>query len=526
VKEEPMAFGNREKDGGATRPFLFLAIFLIATNTATAWEDVFQAALGLDYERLWMKPDPCRKEPLIEALPDLQREGAPCAENTGSHAPPPVSASLGLNHQNLIGKTGDFAFAHDGTESTLDLRLNLMPGLEIRSSMERAYWNRNIGDTSIIKVDENGSIWQSRHCISFPLNSRLVPFVSAGWNSKGGWENALALRGSDPIGLSWSMAVGRQAVAYPVTLTLPDYLPMSAPLLLKQDIYAFSLGLHRGILALAWTSRLRMSERPSNPGGYYILSDSGYGLKHIADLTFADSGSKGHYRASVEGEYNSGRHVFLGVKNSDASSQFGYEDTRNRDYSIRADARAGKNRWEAGAFLGAFGLYWDALRPSPAYDKYFWDKNEILDSYEGNIFGIFSHETWLFDGSVSIRQWAAGAWVAWITSHWRGQFGMAYNLVDMKAHENLSRKTTTLLIAYTEKDYVQSFPGIRAHLLTPEFRWSGRRGRAFAEASLVQALPIHVQTRGQNGSSDQTIQSGSSYSGGTRIGVKMGWGVF
>lgn len=525
-----MAFWNRERDGDSPRPFLFWAFFpiliLTTSQPAMAWDDLFQAASGLDYERVWMKPDLCPGEPLMETFPGLKREGVRCNNEREAQTLPPVSASLQWGYQNLIGKTGDFAFAHDDITSNFDLRLNFIPSLDIRSSVERAHRNRSIGDTGL-QVNADRFAWQSRNSASIPLVSWLVPLIAAGWDSEGGWEKAIALQGATRFELSWSLAIGRQGRTYPVILDPKGYQPLSMPLLLKQDIHALSVGWRHDPMDFGWTSRAQISRPPENPGGFYSLTDSGYNLEHIANLAYSDSNTWGHYKAALEGQYNSGSHVFFGIKNSESPYQFGYQDTRNRNYSLRGDVQAGKKRWGTGVFWGTSSLHLTALRPSPVYGNYLWDRNGVLDSYEGNIFSLFNRETWLFDGDVDFRQWAAGGWAAWIAPHWRGQFGMAYNQVNLKAFGHLTKKTTTLLIAYTEEEYFQSFPGVRAHLLTPEMKFSSRWGHAFLEASAAQAIPVSIQLRrAQDPSSGESNSSSSSYSGGTSAGLKIGWGFF
>ncbi len=225
----------------------------------------------------------------------------------------------------------------------------------------------------------------------------------------------------------------------------------------------------------------------------------------------------------MEGEWNSGQHIFQATHTAESPYAFGYQQTQDQDFSIRMDARAGRKAWETGVFAGTSSYKWDATRPEVAFDKYLWDRNGVLDSYEGNVFDIFDDETWLFNGSMNFRQWSTGAWLARNFSHWRAQCGLAYNVMDMQGIGFLSKKTTTLLIAYTEQDYTYDFQGVRAELLTPEFSLSARWGRFFAEASLAQALPLNVHLQGDSSSSDEKI-SGSSYSGGTMASAEIGWG--
>jgi len=517
--------------------FLFLFIPLIFIGIAAAWEDPFQADLGLNYDRLWMKPTPCSQDPLIEGLPSLQREGVYCPSDpsgfsdfsdfssAGKQPLPPVSAALNWDYQDLLHKSGSFALDYEDAVSGSEIRLNFIPKLDIRTSVQQVQWDRTVGDSSL-RIQEKQTLWQSQNSASYTLGS-WVPYLVANWNSAGGWETALALRGAAPLGFSGSIALGAQREVYPVALTLEGYSPISVPFLLQQDFAALSAGWRkkfRGrLLSLDWTGRWRLSCLPTNRNNTYSLSDSGQNLENIVDLAVADSQARGWYRLSLEASLNSGQHVFEGSNNTEATPfNFGYEQTQDKDYSLRLNAEAGKKNWDAGVFAGASVLEWDGLRPEAAFDKYFWDRNSILNSYEGNIFDIFDDETWLFDGNMNFHQWSSGAWLARNFPHWRAECGLAYNAMNFEGLGHLSKKTTTLLIAYTEQDYTYDFQGLQADLLTPELKVSGRWGHFFALASLAQALPLSVQLQGENASSQNV--SASSYSGGTRAEAKIGWG--
>ncbi len=516
-----------KRGGLRARLFFFLPAVLAGVHPAQAWEDLFQSVTGLDLDRqIWMPSDPCSGENLVDAIPGLAREDAECVSGP-KPVGPPVSAAVTLNDEDLLRKTGGFAVAEGALSSGLALRLQPVAGLDIRSTLQRIRWDRRLGDTSLY-VDPGGAAWESQTSISVPLIPRLVPYVAAGWNSEGGWENALALQGHAGFGVSWSLATGTEGTAFPVMLKLEDYRVLSVPFVLREDFHAASVGWKYGPLEAAWSGRLRVLNLPNTEGILYSLSDSGRVWENTASLAWADSGSRGHWRASGKWEQTYGEHVFRGIRSTDNLYQFGYEQGQNRDGDARIDVRAGKGPWESGGFAGISRLDWDAFRPQAAYGKYFWDRNGVLDSYAGNVLDLFDSQTWLFNGNLYLRQWTTGAWMARTTAHWRWKAGLDYSVVDLEAFGTLTKKNSEFLIGYTLDDYSQDFPGVRAQFMTPELGLTAHWGRTFVEASAAQAVPIRVEFRRLAGEG-QITSGGSpsgSYSGGTRASLRMGWGVF
>ena len=523
-----MGYLHFKRNGNFTRSFFFALPVLIALQPCWGWEDFFETVAGVDYNRqIWARTDPCKIELLSESIPGLERENPSCNPQTVGHIPPRLSASVNLDYHNLIQKSGNFSFAHNEIVPSFDLRFNPIPKLEIRSTIENPFWNRNIGDTSL-HIDENGSAFQSHNSIALAPVPWFKPFVGAGWYSQGGWEYALGLKGAQTSpGLSWSLAAGHEDRTFPMTLKLEKYDPISVPFLLRQNFEALSLCWRHRLLSAAWTGRFQTSSYPSSPDGLYTLSDSGQNFKQVASISLSDSGSKNRHSLSLEGEYNSGSHVFRGVRNQNGLYQFGYENTENRDYSLRLDYKRQTGRWEWGTHAASSALDWNALRPDIPSGKYFWDRNGVLDSYNGSIAGIFDRETWLYNGNLKLRQWVVGTGLARDFHNWRSQFGLTYHDLDFQAQGHATKKNTQDIFFYTLQESYQNFPGIKAGLLMPELRLSRRLGRAFFEASLGQAIPLYIRFRGENvsGSGSQE-KSMSPYSGGTQASVKAGWGVY
>jgi hypothetical protein len=490
--------------------------------------DPLRVWAGLDVDRhVWMQSDPCVKEALVEAMPGLAAPAGSCAGLPTPSDTASVKAALTTRYHNLIRKPGTPGFALEEARSVVEARLRLPRALELHVAGEGARARRSLGDSSWrLAADPASPSWTARGSLAYTGLPLLVPVIAAGGGTDGSRE--LALGGRVRVGpVALAAAGGWKRLDLPLTVDLPDYRPLTLPLMLRRNFQAASLEAGLEKINLYVMSRFFQDKHPGAFAEPYSLSDSGSGAEHFAGAAWTDSGSAGRYRLSVEGARFDGRSTFRGTRSGpEGPYQFAYEETRQRNAWARADVRMGGPRREAGIFAGWGAVRWDAFRPAVAAGHHFWDRNGVLDSYEGGLLDVFSQETFLFDGRAGLNRKTAGGWVSFPAASWRLRLALAYHRVEMEAYGRLTRKSTTLLIAYTERDYFLDFHGVEADLLAPEIRLSRRFGKLFVEGSVEQALPFRVRMRRPEGSSGDESRppSSSASTGGTLAWARVGWG--
>ncbi len=493
--------------GISSAPTAALFTGLSATH-ATAADNPLQAFLGLDYGRqIWMP-----------ALPVIAPDTLP---------PPRMSASLELDYLNLIRKTGSFAYDHGETVSAAHLSTAAIPEVEIHFTAERSDRDLDMGDTST-SANLGGETWEWMGSVAYHLTPWLTPTVTVGGDSRAQREHAvraLGLKGETGFGLAWSAELGDEHRDFPLTLHLKEYRPLILPLQMRQGYARASLEYRLGAWSAGWSglwSRMRYADVPPNG---YALGDSGRSWSQSGKVARDGIWNGAGWKASAEIQLGYGSHAFHGLSRRDQTqTRFSYQEAEQRSYSLRADLQSAHRGWDWGAYAGAAELEYDALRPDVAYDRHFWDRNGIIDSYQGSLLGVFDDETWLLNGAAYLSQAGGGLWAAKSLGGWRGEAGLGYGHLTLEANSHLTKRETTLILAYKEEDFDKTFPNVDADVLTPELRVTGSWGGMFLKASAAQALPVRVsiaRTGGSGGGGSGT--SDNEYSGGTRGRVEIGW---
>jgi hypothetical protein len=521
----PSALG---KKGTRIRLHLASALFLAAVSPpAGASEDLLNMVTGLDYGRhILMKPGPCLEDQRVEPVPGLRLRDMSCPEKAGP-PPPTVSAAQSLNHRNLLDKGGSAPdILYRENTATLELRLHPHRMIDLRATGERGVWKREYeGSPPGFAWEHNADAWRLQGNAAFTLTPWLIPVLSAGTGPGNEREFGVALRGV-LSGFSWSLATGRKQRDISLMLDLPDYTPLTLPFILRQDYRAAALSWTGQRVEAAWTTTMRENRHPDRFDSPYSLSDSGRNITHAAGTALFGNVGETRYRASLEGEYVQGRHVFRGVRAGEVPYQFSYEEARHHLGWLRADLQGSRGAWEGGLFAGGAWINATALRPETAGGRYFWDRSGVMDSFEGNVLDIFSRETWLFDGNARFSQKVWGGWLATPIAGWRCRLGVSYLALDGKAGGHLTKRTSMLIIAYTETDHFPESPEVRAQVLMPELKVSRRFGHAFLEASMAQAIPVGMTLRHSDGTDAPTTgRGGSKWSGGTEANLRIGWGI-
>jgi hypothetical protein len=405
-----------------------------------------------------------------------------------------------------------------------------VPGLDIRIEYERAFRELDVGD-SATALSQDGDGWDWTLSAAYGLTPWIVPYIAVGGDSHASRENALAifgLRGNYPWGFSWSLNIGSRNRDYPLTLDLKDYRPMHLPLLLRQEVHDLCIGYRRGPLDVTWSGHYTALHYPGLQTGKYALADSGSVWKQDARLAYARKGDYGIARAAGDVEYSAGDHAFRGTSLKDQGLyRFGYEEVEQRSYAARADLSLARPMWEAGIRAGASGLALRALRPQEAFGHHFWDRNGVLDAYQGSLLGLFDRETWLFNGSLYLEQWESGAWYALLRKGWRAQTGLSFQHAVFKTESHLTKRTTTLLVAYEEENIDKAMPTIRADLVTPELRVTKDWGRFYFDVNVAQVLPVRISVERKGGKKSSGSGGGDSgFSGGSRGNAEIGYRLF
>lgn len=523
---------NRQRRGGpavrlsAFAPFLFLAAAVVVPPRAVfAGEDFFEAALGLDYHRD------------IGTAPSREPASWPGSAPFPGFAPwqgpgslPTFGGSLGSVYENLVRQGGDPGFAHGGFSTVAEARMGLVPGVDIRTALEQGGRDRRIGDASLV-LDQGGRSWEGRSAVAFPVWAHITPMVGLGWNSDAGREHALvglALRGRAWRGISWSLATGRRSMDFPLRLDLPEYRPMTVPFQLRQDFHGASLAVRRGPAEIAWSGRIREHRRAGNQAETYALGDSGSLTDQTLALALSGRGPGGIWRGEAGLESGSGRHFFRGTsRNGDSRYQFGYLQALQRSLSARGSLRLDTGRRRYSVLGGASAVGWNAYRPDIPSGRHFWDRNSVLDSYEGSVLGVFNRETWLFDGDATLLRFFAGTGLEGpFVGGLEGRLGLVWQRLDLSARSHITKRASTLLIAFTEEEIENRFPGMTAHLITPDLVLNLPLGGATLELSIAQAIPVSVETKDRDGAGGGEGGGRSDgFSGGTRAGLSMRWGM-
>ena len=510
-------------------PALAGLLLFAAASAALAVEDPLQTWAGLDADRhVWMSSDRCREEPLTTVVPGFFAPAGSCALSSPLPDTGLLSTALATRYRNLIHRNGLPGVAYDALASVFEMRLRLHRALELRSVWEAGRAHQSFQDSYLaFAAEPSAPSWEVHNSLAWTWIPTFTPVLGAGAGTDGSRELALGGRFQNAR-ITFSLAGGWKSRDLPLALDLPDYRPLTLPLLLRQTFQVAALEGRLTHVDLYAKSKFTQDRHPETFGEPYSLSDSGRGAEYFAGAAWTDTGSALRYRFSLEGERYEGRRVFRGTRADDEGLyQFAYEETRQRNAWARVDAQAGAGRHpgaEGGVFAGWGAVRWDALRPEIASGHYFWDRNGVLDSYEGSLLDLFSQQTYLFDGQAGLSQKTAGAWYSFPAYGNRLRLGLSWHRIEMEAYGRLTQKTTTLIIAYTEREYLLHFYGVEADLLAPEIQFSRRFGRAFVEASVEQALPLRIRMRHSGGAEPGPRSSSSSYSGGTEAWVRLGWG--
>jgi hypothetical protein len=525
----PAGTGSSRSGKGGLRARLSFSGLLACLISAAAppvhaMDNPLASFLGLDLRRqVWM--------------PALPPSASPTARDT--LPPPRFSAVAEYDYLDLIRKRGGFFYDYGETVSALRLSTAAIPGLDIRFSAERTGRDLVLGDTAT-SVDQSGGDWGWSGTIQYRFTPWIMPSVTVGGDSRANGnpaQRALGMSGRIPLGaarLDWSADLGERNSDYPLTAHLKDYRPLKLALQMRKGYGQASLAFRRGAWSMRWDGEWTRLAYPHVPPMGYYLADSGATWAYGAKAVYDGAGNGQGMRVTADIRMGFGSHAFRGANHvlsgsreglprESSQTRFSYQEAEQRSYSTRVDLESHHGGYDWGAFLGASELEYDALRPEVAFNRHFWDRNGVIDSYQGSLLGVFNTETWLLNGAIYAAQGGGGIWAAKAWRGWRGQGGLAYARLILEANSSLTKRESSFLVAFTEEDFEAVYPTVTADVVTPELRVSRSAGRFVLSIEGAQALPVRVRMD-RNGmeSGNPGTGDGESYSGGTRGKVSIG----
>ena len=513
-----MPCSKRVKGGPSARLSFFLG--LLCWFGQPSARDLLEDAFDADYRRQLI-PGPEAPHPAIGALPGFDGT-APCAgADSAWHG-----ASVSAGDRYLIRRRARFGFAHRNTDAAFAFALGAAPGVELRFAADRSRRALFLGDTAQ-SVAAGGADWGVRAAIEFPLTPLFVPAVVVGARSSSPGADeleALSFRGSTPIGLAWSFAWGRRHRDFPIRLKMPSYAPLAFPFLFRQDFREAGLALTRGPWQAAWSGRWTEARPPATRPMGYSLDDSAQAWRQEARGAYSRNG----FTAALDFDVGMGRHVFQArTRKGDRQRLFSWQRGRQADYAARADLACARRRASLGLWLAAGETEYDALHPEIPFGHYVWDRNGVIDSYQGSLLGVFSEETWLLHGAAYAGHAGLGMW--W-RSAWAGfayRFSAGYQYLILQANSHLTRRRTAFLLGYTESSRDRIYPTVEADLLPAGLELERALDNFRVTIGGQAALPLRVRIDrgGDSGKSGARGGGGgpADYAGGTVAGIRLGY---
>lgn len=480
-----------------------------STPSAAYADDALESLLGFDLRRqVWVRP-----------LPSPEADTAPAR----------FSASIDLGYLNLVRKSGGGFPDFGETASAFKLATAAVPGLRIGLVAERVDRQRALG-TASTSADLGGESWDWTGTVDYLLTPWLIPTVAVGGesgNAHGHSLRAFGLKGRAAYGMSWSMESGQTRRDFPLTVHLKDYRPLFLPLQWRARYERAALECRRGAWTAGWRGEWTQADFASVPDPGYSLGDSGSAWEQGAKLAWENVRDGAGWKAAADIRLGSGSHVFRGLNRRDRSqTRFSYQEAEHRAYSMRADLEALRPGWGWGGYAAGSELEYDALRPETAFNRHFWDRNGVIESYQGSLLSVFNSETWLLNGSIYAAQAGGGLWATRTMGAWRGEAGVGYGHLELESNSHLTKRETSLLLAYREEEIEKSYPKVIADVVTPELRVTCSLGGAFLIASAAQALPVRIRIeRNGTGGAKGSVKRDDGFTGGTSAGLELGWRI-
>lgn len=505
--------------------------------------DLLEETLGTRYQQqLLLSPAPPAysvgalpgfAEPSAETAPFPGTAGNPGNLADTGFSDPRFALRLGSWQRDLIRKQGKFSFADKRDRNSLDLGARI-PSLRIRFGLDRTETDLSMGDTAAsldAAAPKNAHAgkeeWAWRSAASIEVTPLLVPsLIVSGISSSPDADvmEAMALQGRLPAGWEWSMALGRKRIDFPLRLKLSGYSPIALPFQLRQNFLEAGLGYRHGPWEAAWSGHYQESGLPKALPQGYSLNDSGYAWRQNLLAAYDRLRSGSGYRVSLSLDAGLGEHVFQGMtRKGEKRYPFSWQNALQKDYSTRLDFRLNRGRFAYGGWLGGGESEYDALRPDVAFNRHFWDRNGVIDSYQGSLLGVFSDETWLLNGAVYAAQGATGLWAERAFYKWNCRAAVGYQYLLLQANTHLTRRQTTFLFGFKDETFDTAYPTVEADLIPVQLRLSRDWGDFFCDADASAELPARVRIHRSETAGVKRPPVASEYSGGMISGIRIGY---
>jgi hypothetical protein len=154
------------------------------------------------------------------------------------------------------------------------------------------------------------------------------------------------------------------------------------------------------------------------------------------------------------------------------------------------------------------------LQPNDPARRWLWNRNAILDAYQGSIAGLFSRQTWLGTGEAEMVDLAGSAWAEkTVAQKLKTQFLLSLHHLEYAAAADLLKRDTELLITTRETQVTLEKPRTARWVLQPQITLS-RPGRLGLQACISQAIPLGGGQESTGNGGDTPPAAGNAATGG------------
>ncbi len=307
-----------------------------------------------------------------------------------------------------------------------------------------------------------------------------------------------------------------------VTAMVPGYLPVTI---------ASELENHSLLVGLGWNAQ---GWRASSSGAYHRLGTSASGdaafANHVhATLTqgavsvlrrFSSQAMPWSLEAQAEGLAGQGHEV--GYRGPTGLSEpFAWVPWKLQAGRASLRLASESERYCFGLDGQIAGGVLRLLRPLHPAGHWLWNRNQILDAYQGSLTGLLSRESWTGVGRAAFHREGANAFAQ---RHFRlGAWDLSPGL-DLGLHRmawegwaRLTQSQTSLLLYTTEKRDTLVLAPRNRWLLQPGAAMCLRRGQLQAKASVTQMLPLSYNQADRTDPESGQESPSSEWRGGMEI---------
>lgn len=333
---------------------------------------------------------------------------------------------------------------------------------------------------------------------------------------------ALEIGGRDSTGWLARMQGEWGRSRHDVTAMLPGYLPVTV---------TSNLESHSLLAGLGWKGR---TWRAATTGAYRRLGTPASGDAKLANhvhatlaqgaalyaARFADHAMPWSLEAHAEGLAGQGHEVGYRGQTG-VGDPFAWVPWRLQAGRASLRLASDAERYRLGVEGQAAGGVLRLLRPLDPAGHWLWNRNQILDAYQGSLTGIFTRENWTGIGRAAFHREGANAFAQgrWSPGAWDLRPGLDLGLhrLAWEGWTRLTRSQTALLLYTTQTRDTLRLAQRHRWLLQPGASLAASRGRWHAEAYVTQLLPISDAEGATPEPDPATVKPASEWRGGLEL---------